>query len=183
VFDALLDARRYAEIAAENDLVEAVDRLFAAAGAEKPVPEEYDKPEEYEAAVERHYRYYSGRIGEYYQVLFGLGRDDEADALAARLLEKFPGASSLNALAWAGYLTGHPGEKHLQQAREADELTFHDNAAILDTLARILAVRGQREEAVKLVSERIAVTNNKDQIALLRDTLEAVEAQRPNAGG
>lgn len=115
-----------------------------------------------------HLRYYAGRISQYYEVLLGLGRHEEADALATRLLEAAPGADTLNALAWAGYLTGQPTKQHLKQARQAYETSFGNSAAIVDTLARIMALRGQRAEAVNLLEQGLKTSRLPSENEILR---------------
>ena len=175
LFDAFLEARRYSEIDANGDLGGAIDRLFADAAVDQPKAESYVASAKYDAAIQEHNRRLANRAANYYQVFVGLERQEAADALAARLLETAPGAQTLNALAWAGYLTGKPSEKHLAQARQASKLTGGRSVAILDTLARILAVLGQHEEAVTLIRDALDIAHQPREIDLLKETLEYVE--------
>ena len=177
-FDALLEARRYQELAANTDITQAVDDLFREAKEIEPKPEDYS-PLEYEQIRQQHGTYLSVRASTYYQILLGLERHKEADALAERLLEAVPGSGTLNALAWAGHLTGKPTEANLQQAREANKLTYGGNAAIVDTLARILAARGQRQEAVDLIKESLKYPRAPAEAAALYKCL--ADIQQPPA--
>lgn len=72
------------------------------------------------------------------------------------MTEELDDAESHNALAWAGYLTGAPVEANLAQARRAFELTGGENIAIVDTLARVLATLGHRDEAISVAQEGLA---------------------------
>ena len=83
-----------------------------------------------------------------YQALIGVAQFDEAAEVADRLVESLDDADTRNALAWAGYLTGSPIEANVKQAREAFAMTAGEDLAIVDTLARVLATRGERDEAV-----------------------------------
>lgn len=168
VFDALRKARRYEDIAAGTDTTDAVNKLFVAIEERRPRPYDHSPATRYTEAVEMHLRYYAGRISQYYEVLLGLGRHEEADALATRLLEAAPGADTLNALAWAGYLTGQPTEQHLKQARQAYDMSFGNSAAIVDTLARIMALRGQRAEAVNLLEQGLKTSRLPSENEILR---------------
>lgn len=91
-----------------------------------------------------------------YQVLIGAGHLEQATAVAGRLTEALEDADSYNALAWAGYLTGSPVEANLDQARRAFEMTGGENIAIVDTLARVLATLGHRDEAISVAEAGLA---------------------------
>lgn len=85
-----------------------------------------------------------------YQVLVGAGLIEDAADVAQRLVEELDDAETHNALAWAGYLTGAPVEANLAQARRAFEMTEGKDIAIVDTLARVLATLGHKDEAVSI---------------------------------
>ncbi|MCP4546588.1 MAG: thioredoxin fold domain-containing protein [bacterium] len=156
VLDALLDANRYEDIGAAIDIEKAVDRIFKEAEAKKPSREDIPDMVTFAQAADMYKKRLIFEVAQYYQVLIGLKREKKADRVAARLLEVEPGGRSLNALAWAGYLTGHPTEENLRQAREAYKKSHsRERAAVADTLARILAARGQREEAVDVLNKAL----------------------------
>ena len=85
-----------------------------------------------------------------YQVLLGARRDEDAARLAERLINTLDDAETRNALARAGYLTGDPAEVNVIQAREAFDMTGGENLEIVDTLARVLATYGYRDEALEV---------------------------------
>ena len=85
-----------------------------------------------------------------YQALIGASLFDEAAGVGDRLVGSLDDANTRNALAWAGYLTGSPIEANVNQAREAFAMTSGEDLAIVDTLARLLATRGERDAAVEI---------------------------------
>ena len=177
VFDALLAAKRYEDIAAGMDIEQAVERLFKQAEKERPRRTDYEKAREHLRATIAHNQRLCYAACAYYQVLIALQREAAADALATRLLDVAGGCQTLNGLAWAGYLSGRPTETNLRQAREADGCAHKNSAAIIDTLARILDARGQRDEAVQLLEERINRTNNDSDRNILSTCLTEIKAQ------
>ena len=177
-FDLLVDARRYERIAGEYDLTKKVEsefdtyrmsmetyRDFASFLAladeidesmrkelEKLAKDEYLQEQMRQSAKDMLRR----SVASSYQVLIGAGRLDEATAVAQRLTEELDDAESHNALAWAGYLTGSPVEANLAQARRAFETTGGEDIAIVDTLARVLAALGRRDEAISVAEAGLA---------------------------
>jgi tetratricopeptide (TPR) repeat protein len=150
----LLDAKRYADIAADIDIAAAVDEQFAAAAKAPP-------------GDERGRYMLIGMVSTYYQVLIGLKRDEEAAKVAKRLVQTVDLPETYNALAWNGFATGKPTQANLDQARKANELTGGKNAAAIDTLARILHALGKKEEAVKTVEDALkSVAEPSDREAL-----------------
>ena len=142
VMGQLLDAKRYADIAADIDIAAAVDEQFAAA-AKAPSGDEQA-------------RYMLvGVVATYYQVLIGVKRDEDAAKVAKRLVQTIDMPETYNALAWNGFASGRPAQANLDQARKANELTGGKNASIIDTLARVLHALGKKEEAVKTVEEAL----------------------------
>ena len=115
------------------------------------------------------------QVSNYYQVLIGLKKSKDADALAQRLMKIDGGAMTLNSLAWNGYLTGTPTETNLDQARKANDLSKGKDAAIIDTLARILKARDKKEEAVKLVKDAMEQLTKPYEKRVLDECLKAME--------
>ena len=104
----------------------------------------------------------------YYQALLGARRFKEAASLAERILEFDAGASTYNELAWNGYLTGAPVKANLEQARRANEMTQGTDAAIVDTLARLLHAMGQRKEALALLDDALdKISGSRDRQGLI----------------
>lgn len=166
VMSELLDQRRYGDFAEGSDLGKQIDQLF-----ESHQPSWFDKllglgrPQEIKAELdESRSRMLVEQVCEYYQILIGLKRMDEAEKLAQRLLAVNQSADTYNGLAWHGYLTGAPVEANVVQARKAYEMTQGQDAAIVDTLARVLHARGQRDEAIRVVRDASArLTSERDQ--------------------
>ncbi len=147
VFDQLREAHRYKEIADSTDIVRQVDdRIALDARSATLMPQERD-----EELAKLHRQMLLQEIAEYYEVLVGVGDQEGAAKLAERALKIDDGAETYNLLAWHGYLTGRPTEVNLEQARKANELTEGHNAAIVDTLARVLAALDKKSEACDLL--------------------------------
>lgn len=150
--EELLAQRRYAEIAEGADLQAEIDHLFPnlmmrmvtglfTARLPKEQREHMD-----EAMTE----YRMTQAGEYYQILIGLKRYEEAEALAKRVLNVAESAHNYNELAWNGYLTGEPVAANLEQAKKAYDLSKGRQVNIVDTYARLLDKFGQREEGIRV---------------------------------
>ncbi|MCP4590619.1 MAG: hypothetical protein GY842_07740 [bacterium] len=171
LFDTLREAHRYQDIAARSDFLQVIDELFRTAGRDQPLTDEYATQQEFSRAMALHKSYLANYLAKHYEVLLGVGRTQEAEALETRMLEVAPGQITLNALAWAGYLTGKPTEQHLEQARRAYELSRRRSPAILDTLARIMALHGQQEEALSLIDYGIRSVGGQEEKRMLRRCL------------
>jgi thiol-disulfide isomerase/thioredoxin len=119
-----------------------------------------------------------------FQILFVKKKDyDAAYALAAKLAEKElkDSASALNEIAW-GILDTAGVEKRdfdlaLKLALRADELTKHENAPILDTLARAHFEKGQFDKAVELQTRAVEKADNDELRTQLSDTLTKYKAK------
>ncbi|MCB9850878.1 MAG: DUF255 domain-containing protein [Phycisphaerales bacterium] len=147
VFDQLLAAKRYAEIAARTDLVRKAEQMASLLDrAAALLPE--DKRDEMrtmqrESLIED--------ISQYYEVMLGVGDLESANKLAEQALKLDDGAETYNLLAWHGYLSEKPIEENVTQARKAYELTNGKDAAVLDTFARVLAALNQQDIACTLL--------------------------------
>ncbi len=155
LMDELLRQRRYAEIADGMDIKAKIDEqfeMFEPGILAKLLDQKYTQ-EQRKAMEDGRRHLLVQNVSQYYQVLIGLQRYDEAEAAAQRLLKAAPGPETYNNLAWSGYLTGKPVEANVTQAREAYVLTEGRDVAIIDTLARVLNARGQRDEAVEVIED------------------------------
>lgn len=173
VFQLLVDAKHYERAAAEVDIPGRVARIYELFEA-SVLPftdealsgmDEADRAQIEEQMEELERTHGPGFVEETrrsledmlrlsvassYQVLLGARRDQEAALLAERLITTLDDAETRRALAWAGYLTGEPAEANLTQAREAFDMTGGENLEIVDTLARVLATYGYRDEAIEV---------------------------------
>lgn len=119
-----------------------------------------------------------------FQILFMKKKDyDAAYALAAKLAEKEikDDAGALNEIAW-GILDTAGVEKRdldlaLKLAQRADELSKHENAPILDTLARAYFDKGQVDKAVELQAKAVDKADNDELKTQLSDTLAKYKAK------
>lgn len=164
---------RYEEIARLVDVEAAALACLEKARAEFPDRADYPRDWQWQAARRQHLDALAGEIYPYYQVLVAQQQDEAAARVAAGLLELRPGPDTLNTLAWAGFETGRPSEENVRQAEEACRTTRHNSAAYIDTLARVLAARGQHEEALEILAEDIARMKQSDD----RELLEACRRQ------
>ncbi|MBN2563794.1 MAG: thioredoxin family protein [Phycisphaerae bacterium] len=179
-FDGLLEAERYEDIGAHADLEGMIDRLFAEAEDYAPQSDDYPTKQAFNTAEDSHKGQLAFRVCRLYQVLLALDRHEAAKRVAARLLKSAPGSRTLNGLAWSGYLTGRPTEEHMHQAREAYELASgEENAAVADTLARIMAARGQRDDALRFLEEVLAKTTYIRHRELLEQCRSAIQNTGP----
>ena len=164
-FDLLLEAGRYEELAELTDVDKKLDLLWT----RRNEPKKEDYPEEehwtvYPRDKADYNRFFREQVSRYYQLFIGAGREEKAAALAEKFLAQYPGSQTLNELAWAGYLTGKPTETNLQQARDAYEKTNKKDMGIVDTLARIMALHGQCDEAAEIVKEAIDTCRKQPQL-------------------
>jgi len=178
-FHLLLEARRYERVIGEFDVAARVDRAFETYGLMTELHRDFDALWEHveeglDGTVRKQLEELAKNgpiqdqmlqndmdmlrrgVASSYQALIGARRLDQATAVAQWLTEELDDAESHNALAWAGYLTGAPVEANLAQARRAFEMTGGENIAIVDTLARLLATLGHRDEAISVAQEGLA---------------------------
>ena len=134
----------------------ALDRARSVLNQGDPNDQLAENEELQEQMRETHRDMLRGSVASTYQVLIGAGHLDEATVVAGRLTEALDDADSYNALAWAGYLTGSPVQANLDQARRAFEMTGGENIAMVDTLARVLATLGHRDEAISVAEAGLA---------------------------
>ncbi|MDE0053285.1 MAG: thioredoxin fold domain-containing protein [Gammaproteobacteria bacterium] len=191
VFDLLVDAKRYERIVAEYDVSARIEWEFESF---RSLMEFYQDPGEMFDQVEEQLSESTRKeladiladsdhqermrqtykdmlrddIASHYQVLVGAGLLEDAAEVAQRLIEELDDAETHNALAWAGYLTGSPVEANLVQARRAFEMTEGKDIAIVDTLARVLATLGHKDEAVSIGEKALleAETSSDRQVLL-----------------
>lgn len=175
IFDLLVDAKRYGEIVSHLDVPGRAAfhlRLF-----DDDARREQDNEANYSEVMLKGLReartmLTRRAVAACYQVLVGVGEHLEAASIADKLIERLDDAETLNALAWAGYLTGSPVEENLSMAREAYLQTGGDSLPIVDTLARLLAVMGHRDEAVSVAEAGLAKATNNDDRTLMERCLE-----------
>ena len=152
VFDELLNARRYSDILATRDM-EAMIAEQAAMFAVRP--EGLD--DEISAQIDQYER--SARqdlYAKHYEVLLGVGKNEEAATLARRALEVEPGAETLLKLAQHALHTNKPLPVNLEQAKTAYEMTAGRDAAIVEAYARLQYFFGKIDEACALLAKHAA---------------------------
>ena len=182
VTEQLLEKHRYAEIAESGDMNKRLDQEFSRwkEAVDEPAPAQLNEDQKKQMAQMRD-GYFAGRIGHYYQVLVGLKRTADAEKLAQRMLKLAPTSNTYNELAWNGFLTGAPTETNLEQARKGVELSNGKEAAVIDTLARILNARKKRDEAVAFLEKAIKEIENERDQAVLKQCLDDVKSGKTAA--
>jgi thiol-disulfide isomerase/thioredoxin len=114
-----------------------------------------------------------------YEQAYKVGRQLVADALAQK------DALTLNAVAWAivdpkGDVRQKDLDLALQAATQADELTRHEYAAIIDTLARVYFVKGDLDRAIEFQTKAVARAEGieKEDLQATLDEYKAAQAQK-----
>ncbi len=122
-----------------------------------------------------------------FSALFGDEGDEEsAYAIARQLVEEFPEhAAALNWIAWSIVSTEGLDRRDLElaltAATRANEVTDQEDAAILDTLARVHFELGNVAEAVKWQRKAVTLAPNGEMGDEIRARLEVYLAQpQPN---
>ena len=179
VFDLQVVAGRYEQIVAEYDLPGRIEEAFKTYNTSMKVFRNFDalfeekgdqlddftkmtrqnvlaQPDALDSIQQSGIDLLRRQVARIYQVLVGAGLLKDAAAVAQQLIEELDDAETHNALAWAGYLTGSPVEANLAQARRAFEMTDGKDIAIVDTLARVLAILGHRDEAISAAETGLA---------------------------
>lgn len=174
-FDLLVEAGRYEDIVSYLDVLERAEFHLSMFDHRQQLDaqNEANLGEEF-LEIQRDTRIQLARqpVAACYQVLVGVGELDAAATVASQLLERLNDANTRNALAWAGYLSGQPVEENLQMAREAYEQTDGNNLPIVNTFARLLAVLGDRDEAVSVAKAGLAKATSPEDRALMNQCLE-----------
>ena len=194
-FDLLVDAKRYKRIMDEYNVTARVDRKFEMYETSMRFYEDFDAvlekagdaisdrtreqlakivaDEDKVAQIAEAQRDMLRRdVASAYEVLVGTALFDEAAVVAQRLVKSLDDADTRNALARAGYLTGSPIDANVAQAREAFWMTGGEDFAIVDTLAPVLATRGERDEAVAVAQsglERAKTRRDRDRMQACLD--------------
>ena len=159
-FDLLVSDRRYGELVERFDVpgrVEGDLRMFDVR-MEFLAEKHKDQPEVLQVWRDDTAGMVRRDVVASYQVLIGAGIYADAESVARKLIEKLGDGDArvFNSLAWAGYLTASPIEANLAQARRAYELTAGESIPVADTLARILATLGHRDEAIAVAEDGLA---------------------------
>ena len=124
--------------------------------------------------------------GQRFRILLAKQDYDEAAKMAEHLSSGLPdNAMVLNQIAWEIALSEGNEERELELAekiaREASKATNGKNAEILDTLARLLFLRGQKEKAIEFQQKAVQFAKGRRQ-GQFQETLEAYKGNKlPNA--
>lgn len=175
VFDLLVEGKRYGEIVSHLDVpARAAVHLRIFDNAVQREEETKAKLGEVMLEVKRDVeaRLTRQSVAACYQVLVGVGEHVGAASIADKLIKRLDDAETLNALAWAGYLTGSPVEENLAMARQAWAQTGGDSPPIVDSYARLLAAMGHRDEAISVAEAGLAKATSDDDRTLLEQCLE-----------
>ena len=111
----------------------------------------------------------------YYQALLALGQAEKAGKVAEQVLKLNNDGETLNMLAWAGYMSGKPIKENLEQAKKALALAGGSDAAIVDTLARLMDKLGQKAEAVKVCEDALAKAKEDRDRRILQECLDEIK--------
>jgi thiol-disulfide isomerase/thioredoxin len=123
-------------------------------------------------------------------ILQRAGRTEEANALQAKLVEDaWEDAQALNEISWGIATSGGGGDLDLafRAAMRASELTNHEDASILDTVARIYYEQGNLELAIewqqKAVAQNAALQPTLDQFLAAQAAAVAAESEATTPAG
>jgi thioredoxin-related protein len=157
-FPALLEAKRYDEIAKATDVPAKVDE-FIREGHRQLAEFTTSSPDD-DAGCKLIVARSVAPAAQRFQVLLGAGRADDARAVARKVLEFDKSPDTHHALAWEGHLSGKPIPECLEFARFALEKAAPDEKAnVTDTVARLMDALGSHDEAVALCRNALAQAN------------------------
>ncbi|NOX57362.1 MAG: thioredoxin family protein, partial [Planctomycetes bacterium] len=151
VFRQLLKAKRYQEIAESTNVDRKIEQM-------RIDDEEFFQslPKDRREELSKVLRQSLIRdMVKHYEVFVGIDDQVNAARFAKRAIDTDDSASTYNLLAWHAYLSGKPVEINLTQARKANELSDGKNAAIIDTLARVLDALDKNGEACELLKQKV----------------------------
>jgi thiol-disulfide isomerase/thioredoxin len=122
-------------------------------------------------------------------MIFVLAGDyDKAYKVAGQLVDEAlanKDANLLNEIAWTivdpeGEVKKKDLDLALKAATQADELTKHENAAIIDTLARVYFLKGDVDKAVELETKAVAQAEGplKDELQSALDEYKEAQAKK-----
>lgn len=101
-------------------------------------------------------------------VLQMAGKTEEANSLQAEVVQQnWDDSAMLNGIAWNIAIGRAPGELELalRAAERASELTNHEDASVLDTVARVHHEMGDLEKAVEWQTKAVAQDSENPQLA------------------
>lgn len=185
-----LDVPLAACVAGKWDLVSGPQYLAQAEGLVRQFREKVrNTPQEALALWETLEREYPGATrkvaGLGFKTLLEVQEYSRAYKLASELVDRAIAAKDvrvLNALAWAivdpeGKVETKDLDLALRAAIKADEFSKHENASVLDTLARVYFCKGEVDRAIELQTRAVAKGQEQDR-SELRKTLEAYQAAK-----
>lgn len=198
VFGLLVEARHYQRVVDEYDVVARVDKEFETCETSMAAYEDFDAilaaagdsisdrmrdefakisaDKDMQERLRQSQRYLLRRgVAAAYEVLIGTGMFDEAAVVAQRLVGSLDDADTRHELARAGYRTGPPIEANVAQAREAFAMTGGDGLDIVDTLARVLATVGERDEAIAVARSGLEKATTRHDRKRMEDCLAYCE--------
>ena len=118
-----------------------------------------------------------------FSVLQMAGRKEEAAKLQAEMVDQaWDSAAALNEIAWSIASSEEQGDLELafKAAQRASELQNHQDAAVLDTLARVYYEKGQLDEAIEW--QKKAVEHNQGNPSI-EAILKKYESEKANQSG
>ncbi len=142
----MLKAQRYKEIEA---LEPAEHRL---AEADRRMELSKKRPDEGDAIMKDYQMKIKTQV---YHLLVGLNRIDQAEHLAAEILQQSQSASTYHGLAAAAFATDRFDDA-LAWAQKAIQVSDNGDVEILDTYAHILVALDERDKAISLVKATLA---------------------------
>jgi len=181
-FPALLAAKRYQDIAKAIDVPAKIDAVLSE-GRQALADQPKSGADAGNGLRTMQIARTVSQAAEYFQVLLGADRPEEARAAAARILEFDRSADSQHALAWEGYTSGKPLPECLEYARFAlEHAAPEDKANVTDTVARLMDTLGRHDEALALCRGALAKADGDRDRWILESCvtdLELATAKRP----
>jgi thiol-disulfide isomerase/thioredoxin len=181
LFEDLAKAHRYAEIDGAMDLVREAEQAIGEDGRVVAFLKMQSGADEASAAqmnemLAYHRARLSQQVAMFYEVLLGVGRAEDAERVAQRMLELDASEATYNNLAWGAFLCGKANEKGLEHAQKAMALSRGMEAAVVDTYVRLLAQAGKTEEAGQAIEEARSRIGDPEGLQLLKDLEEQLKA-------
>lgn len=163
----LIRAKAYQTIADKLDLAKFVDQEWEHYTNPR-FPANADMPEEQKQAfMAKEKKRNRNKLAATYELYKALDRDEDAAALAEKMLREDRGAENLSILAWAGYASGKANQTDLNRAHEAYNLSQGQNIRVIATYIHLLVAMDRKDQAEEIFATAEQRFDSADAVRIL----------------